>query len=46
MTVIAVRSSHGVWIAYQNWFVWKWAQRFPEDIGFRDNPDVQWRVAA
>lgn len=42
---IAVRSQNNVWIAYPSWFVWKWAQRFPEDIGFRDNPDVQHREA-
>jgi hypothetical protein len=44
--VIAVRSSHGVVIGYENWFVWRWLTRFPEDADFRDNPDVQARRAA
>jgi hypothetical protein len=49
-----VRSINNVWIGYRTWFIWRWAQRFPEDIAFIDNPDVQahmapddsWREAA
>lgn len=44
--MIAVRSSHGVWIGYSSWFVWRWLMRFPEDARFEDNPDVQHRLAA
>lgn len=46
MRVPAVRSQNGVWIQWPTWFVWRWGQRFPADIGFRENPDVQWREAA
>jgi hypothetical protein len=44
--VLSVRSQNGVWIGYENWFTWRWLTRFPEDAGFRDNPDVQMRIAA
>lgn len=43
---VSVRSHNGVWVLYGSWFVWKWAQRFPEDIQVRDNPYVQHRRAA
>jgi hypothetical protein len=44
--VIAVRSQNGVWIGYGAWWIWRWLTKFPEDAEFRDNPDVQHRMAA
>lgn len=44
--VIAVRSMNGEWIAWPSWFVWRWGQRYPTDIGFRDNADVWHRETA
>lgn len=38
--MLVVRSHHGVWIGWPSWAVWRWAQRFPTDIGFRENADV------
>jgi len=44
--VIAVRTYHPVasqWIFWPSWPVWRFGQRCPELIGFRDIEDVQWR---
>jgi hypothetical protein len=44
--MIVVRSANNVWIGYGAWWVWRWLTKFPEDAEFRDNPDVQARIAA
>lgn len=47
--MVNVRSHHGIaytWIAWPSWAVWRFGQRCPEEIGFRDLEDVQWREAA
>ena len=37
MAVFMVRADYrSPWIYYRSWFVWRWGQRFPEDIGFAD----------
>ena len=48
-TVVWVRSHHGrahTWILWPSWQVWRFGQRAPEEIGFRDIEDVQWREAS
>lgn len=33
-------------IGWPSWPVWRWAQRYPEDIGYRDAEEIHWREAA
>ena len=29
------------WIGWPSWAVWRWAQMFPEDIGYREVEEVR-----
>lgn len=46
---VMVRTHHGhayTEIVWPSWAVWRFGQRCPELIGFRDIEDIQWREAA
>lgn len=43
--MVWVRSHHGAaftWVAWPSWAVWRFGQRAPEMIGFRDIEHVVW----